>query len=417
MRRVQQVLVVLGGLAVAGLVAALLGVPAADAVALVAISFAVSLAVGVVGRVLLGRGKSRRLARQAVVVALVGIAGTMLGAVVAAKAMFVSPHDLKALFVILVGAGIVAVLGALHLGEQVDRASRTLGDVTRRIGADEAVSPTVVTSAPEELTRLAHELDTMRARLEEAREREKRVEQSRRELIAWVSHDLRTPLAGIRAMVEALNDGVVDDPDTIERYHATMQQEADRLAGLVDDLFELSRIQADALQLTFEPIALNELVSDTLASAQVTAELKGVRLQGHVLDDAGVADLSIPEIGRVLRNLLENAIRHTPSGGTITVEVVGRTETVEVTVADGCGGISTGDLDRVFDLAYRGDTARSPGGGGGLGLAIAKGLVEAHQGVISVRNEDRGCCFVVHLPRSTWSRASVDGVSVGGPAG
>ena len=194
----------------------------------------------------------------------------------------------------------------------------------------------------------------------------------------------------------------MDDPETVERYLATIQREADRLAGLVDDLFELSRIQANALRLSFEPIALAELVSDTLADGQVAAERKGVRLRGHVLDDAGVADLSIPEIGRVFRNLLKIAIRHTPSGGTITVEVVGRTEAVEVSVADGCGGIPDGDLDRVFVLAYSGDAARSPGGGAGLGLAIAKGLVEAHRGAITVRNEDRGCRFVVHLPRSTW---------------
>ena len=168
MRRVQQGLVILGGLAVAGLIAALLGVPLADTVALVGISFGVSLVVGVAGRLVLG-GRSRRLARQAVVVVLVAIAGTMLGAVVAAKAMFVSTHDLKALFVILVGAGIVAVLAALHLGEEVDRASRALGDVTRGIGADEAARPTVASSAPEELTRLAHELDTMGQRLDEAR--------------------------------------------------------------------------------------------------------------------------------------------------------------------------------------------------------------------------------------------------------
>jgi signal transduction histidine kinase len=405
MKRVQQMFVVLSGLAVAGLVAALLGVPAADTAALVGISFGVALVVGLVGREVLGRGRSRRLARQAVVVVLVAIAGTMLGAVVAAKAMFVSTHDLKALFVILVGAGIVGVLAALHLGDEVDRASRTLGDVTRRIGADEVAGPMVASSAPEELTRLARELETMGQRLNEARAREQRVEQSRRELIAWVSHDLRTPLAGIRAMVEALNDGVVDDPETTKRYLDTMQREADRLAGLVDDLFELSRIQADALRLRFEPIALAELVSDTLASAQVAAERKGVRLHGHVLDDAGVADLSIPEMGRVLRNLLENAIRHTPSGGTITVEVVGRTEAVEVLVADGCGGIPASDLDRVFELAYSGDAARSPGGGAGLGLAIAKGLVEAHRGAITVHNEDRGCCFVVRLPRSTWPDA------------
>ena len=405
MRHVQQGLVVLGGLAVAGLIAALLGVPPADTVALVGISFGVSLMVGVAGRVVLG-GRSRRLARQAVVVVLVAVAGTMLGAVVAAQAMFVSTHDLKALFVILVGAGTVAVLAALHLGEEVDRASRALGDVTRGIGADEIARPTVASSAPEELTRLARELDTMSQRLDEARGREQRLEQSRRELIAWVSHDLRTPLAGIRAMVEALNDGVVDDSETVERYLTTIQREADRLAGLVDDLFELSRIQAHALRLNFEPIALAELVSDTLADAQVGAERKGVRLQGHVLDDAGVADLSIPEIGRVFRNLLENAIRHTPSGGTITVEVLGRTEAVEVSVADGCGGIPDGDLDRVFELAYSGDAARSPGGGAGLGLAIAKGLVEAHRGEITVRNEARGCRFVVQLPRSTWPVSS-----------
>ena len=147
MRRVQQGLVILGGLAVAGLIAALLGVPLADTVALVGISFGVSLIVGVAGRLVLGN-RSRRLARQAVVVVLVAIAGTMLGAVVAAKAMFVSTHDLKALFVILVGAGIVAVLAALHLGEEVDRASRALGDVTRGIGADQAARPTVASSAP-----------------------------------------------------------------------------------------------------------------------------------------------------------------------------------------------------------------------------------------------------------------------------
>ncbi len=186
----------------------------------------------------------------------------------------------------------------------------------------------------------------MGQRLDEARAREQRVEQSRRELIAWVSHDLRTPLAGIRAMVEALNDGVVDDPETVERYLATIQREADRLAALVDDLFELSRIQADALRLSFEPIAARRARVGHARQRQVTAERKGVQLQGHVLDDAGVADLSIPEMGRVLRNLLENAIRHTPPGGTITVEVLGRTDAVEVSVADGCGGIPDGDLDR-----------------------------------------------------------------------
>jgi signal transduction histidine kinase len=399
MRYRGEMVVVAGGLAVAASAAWVLGVPASDAVPLIGISFGVSLLVGLVGWLLFGRGR-QRLTHQAVVVALIGVGGTMLGALVAAKAMFVSAHDLKALLVILAGAAIVGVLGASRLGAEVDRASRALGALTRSIGSDGDAPPTELTSAPAELSRLAHELEVMRARLDEARAHEQRVEQSRRELTAWVSHDLRTPIAGIRAMVEALNDGVVDDPETVRRYLSTMEAESERLAGLVEDLFELSRIQADALRLSFEPIAVGELVSDTLASAQVSAERKGVRLRGHALDDVGVAELSIPEMARVLRNLLDNAIRHTPAGGTITVEVMGAQDSVEVSVADGCGGIAREDLDRVFELAYRGDTARSPGGGGGLGLAIAKGLVEAHQGVISVRNDYDGCCFVVRIPRS-----------------
>ena len=200
-----------------------------------------------------------------VVVVLVGIAGTMLGAVVGGEGDVRLGARPEGALRVLVGAGVVAVLGALHLGHEVDRASRTLGEITRRVGDEEGDDPTLVAPAPEELTRLAHELDTMRQRLNEARAREQRVEQSRRELIAWVSHDLRTPLAGILAMVEALNDGVVDDGATVARYLATIQREADRLAGLVDDLFELSRIQADALRLSFEPIAVAELVSDVAA--------------------------------------------------------------------------------------------------------------------------------------------------------
>ncbi len=147
------------------------------------------------------------------------------------------------------------------------------------------------------------------------------MEQSRREVIAWVSHDLRTPIARIRAMIEAINDGVVDDQSTVDRYHLAMQSEVEQLGGLVDDLFELSRIQADALRLSLEPVVLAELVSDTIASAQVTAEHKGVLLSGDALDQSAMAKLSIPEMARVLHNLLDNAIRHSPPGGEVRVAV------------------------------------------------------------------------------------------------
>jgi signal transduction histidine kinase len=225
-----------------------------------------------------------------------------------------------------------------------------------------------------------------------------------------VSHDLRTPLAGIRAMSEALADGVVSDPDEVRRYHGTIQSETERLASLVDDLFELSRIHADAVTLDLGTAHLADLVSDALASARPAADARRVRLDGRVEGTVAPVRLAAHEMGRVLQNLLDNAIRHTPAGGTVTVEVGGDGSGAAVTVRDECGGIPPGDLDRVFDLAYRGDAARSPGDrGAGLGLAIARGLVEAHAGEIAVRNDESGCRFTVRLP--------ADAAPAGAPGG
>jgi signal transduction histidine kinase len=257
--------------------------------------------------------------------------------------------------------------------------------------------------APSELASLAAELEATSARLAEARAQGAAIEHSRRQLVAWVSHDLRTPLAGIRAMVEALEDEVVDDAETVSRYYRTMRREVDRLSGLVDDLFELSRIEAGALGLDLERVPLDELVSEAVASASVIAGAKGIELRGAVGEPSPVVELSTPEMARVVRNLLDNAIRHTPAGGTIWIEArLDESGTAAVvSVRDGCGGIPEEDIDHVFEMAYRGDTARTPGNAGaGLGLAVARGLVEAHQGRITVRNEGDGCRFTVHLPVS-----------------
>jgi signal transduction histidine kinase len=221
-----------------------------------------------------------------------------------------------------------------------------------------------------------------------------------------VSHDLRTPLSGIRAMVEALADGVVTDERAVADYHARLLAETDRLARLIDDLFELSRIDADAVQLTLERVSLGELVSEAVAAAAALAEAKGVELDGRAPEPAPEVAASSHELNRVVRNLLDNAIRHTPPGGRILVEVGAADGAAHLSVLDGCGGIPAGDLEHVFDVAYRGDAARSPdpgaasgaGAGAGLGLAIADGLVRAHEGAIDVRNEGDGCRFTVRLP-------------------
>jgi signal transduction histidine kinase len=252
-----------------------------------------------------------------------------------------------------------------------------------------------------ELAALGRDLDASHQRLVDSRDRERALEASRRELIAWVSHDLRTPLAGIRAMTEALEDGIVADPPTVTRYYGQIRREADRLAGMVDDLFELSKVQAGALHLSMSRVTLADLVSDTLATATPIARAKGIRLQGRAEAPLPLR-VDVGEVSRALCNLVVNAIRHTPSDGTIEVVAGGDRGRAYVAVRDACGGIPAADLDRLFDVGFRGTTARTPGpdGGAGLGLAIARGIVEAHRGAISVANEPErgGCRFTVMLP-------------------
>jgi signal transduction histidine kinase len=351
-----------------------------------------------------------RLAVQASIAALAPVLAVTVALLGTATTMFISAHDLRALLVVTVAAGTVGLVTALALGERVAAASHSLGDLAQRIGDDGVPRPvggaTLAPVAPgragpSELVALRAELEAALTRLAETRAQATAAEDSRRQLVAWVSHDLRTPLAAIRAMVEALEDGVVDDAETVARYYRTMGRETDRLTGLVDDLFELSRIQAGALNLDLEHISLDELVSDAVAGVSMAAGVKGIEVRGEVASPPPVVELSIPEMARVVRNLLDNAIRHTPRGGTVEVEATldDDRRAALVSVRDGCGGIPAPDLPRVFELAYRGDSARTPGdGGAGLGLAVARGLVEAHRGEISVRNEGQGCRFTIRLP-------------------
>jgi signal transduction histidine kinase len=199
-------------------------------------------------------------------------------------------------------------------------------------------------------------------------------------------------------MTEALEDGLADDPATGARYHRVMRDEVEQLARLIDDLFELSRAQAGAIRLELDRLSLTDLVSDAIAGLAPVAASKGVRLEGRI----GTSDTdltgSAPELARALRNILENAVRHTPADGSVIVEVGRQGADAFVSVADGGGGVPEEALARIFDAGFRGDPARTPGGGAGLGLAIARSFVEAHSGRITVRNEDGGACFTVWLP-------------------
>ncbi len=226
-------------------------------------------------------------------------------------------------------------------------------------------------------------------------------ERTRRELVTWVSHDLRTPLAGLRAMAEALEDGVAADP---ARYHRQMRREVDRLSGMVDDLFELSRLQSGSLVLAMSHVALQDVVGDVLDATEPLAQEHGVRLSASADPIGVVADGR--ELTRALSNLVTNAIRHTPEDGSVAV-TAGRDDGWAVlSVTDGCGGIDDDDLSRLFDVGWRGSTARTPApdDGAGLGLSIARGIVAAHEGTVEVANVPGGCCFEVRLPLAAGSR-------------
>ncbi len=379
-------------------------IPAADLALVVALAAGGSLAVAA-GGVLALRGLRRRsLTHSTVTVALVPVVAVLVGALLTGDAMFLSAHDLSVLVVVTVVAGAVGLVTAVLLGRAVIAGSRSLGVAAANLGQG-YVHPSQALSA--ELAALDAQLAEVSRQLQESRGRERSLESSRRELVAWVSHDLRTPLAGIRAMAEALEDGVARDRGTVERYHHGIRVEADRLAGMVDDLFELSKINACALRLSLQEVSLADLVSDAVSSARPVAAAKGVRLAGHA-DGSPVVLASVPELGRVLRNLLSNAIRHTPADGLISVHARSDAQSGWVEVLDGCGGIPEGDLPRLFEVAFRGTAARTPGdggggGGGGLGLAIARGLVEAHRGDITIANDGPGCRARVRLPMAAAS--------------
>jgi signal transduction histidine kinase len=350
------------------------------------------------GAVCLRALRNRPMRTSLLVLCLTTVAAVIAATIGTAHAMFLSHHDFGVVILVSVVVGVLMTAVSGLLARMLVADSRALTAEARALGAAEPVTPATRSTPPAsaELAEVSRELEAARVRLAESRAREAALESSRRELVAWVSHDLRTPLAGIRAMAEALEDGVADDP---ARYLKQIRMEVDRLAGMVDDLFELAVINAGALRLSLDRICLSDLVSDTLAGADALARERGVALRGHASGNVSVRADS-RELSRLMSNLVVNAIRHTPSDGVVDIHLSSTDGRATIAVTDGCGGIPEEDLPRVFDVAWRGTNARTPGpdGGAGLGLAIVRGIVEAHAGEITVANTGRGCRFEVTLP-------------------
>jgi signal transduction histidine kinase len=349
----------------------------------------------------LGIGAIWLLRRAALRVSLMVAGAITVLAVVAgtlgtANAMFISQHDLGVVVMVCVVAGLVAFVFSWLIGRQVEAGSRALRQAARSLGQEGSAFSAPNGPMAAELRALSRELAATAGKLQESRERERRIEQSRRELVAWVSHDLRAPLAGLHAMAEALQDGIAADP---ARYHRQIHAEATRLCAMVEDLFELSRIHAGTLSLSTDLVEAGDLVSDMVASMEPLAQARGVRLAGAAARPL-LLQADARELSRALANLVANAIRHTPEHGSVLVTAAPEPGEVLLTVADGCGGIPEADLASVFEVAWRGTKARTPGadGGAGLGLAIVRGIAEAHQGRVSVVNAGGGCRFEIRLP-------------------
>jgi len=311
---------------------------------------------------------------------------TMLNVGLTAWLMFLNRHDLLLATVLLLFAGGIALMLGYFLSTSLTERIAQLNRAAQQIARGH-LDTRVPVQGRDEVADLGQAFNDMASRLESAAQQQQELDRLRRDLVAWVGHDLRTPLASVRVIVEALADGVVQDQETVERYLETAQHQIQSLSLLLDDLFELAQIDAGGLKLELHPNSLCDLLSDTLEAFSALAVRRGIRLEGAALPDVDPVPMDVQKIGRVLNNLLDNAVRHTPAGGTVQVTAYEESDCVQVQVRDTGEGIDSLDLPHIFERFYRGEKSRNRStGGSGLGLAIASGIIQAHGGRIGAES-------------------------------
>jgi signal transduction histidine kinase len=335
-----------------------------------------TLAAGILAALGLRRLPTIRL--QLIGLGLLAVALPLAAVLLSGVVMFSSGHDLTVLLV-AVAASTAAIVGALLLARSIMRPIERVRSTAAAV-AEGDLSARAPLDGTEELAELAASFNEMTDRLESLFD-------ARRQLVAWASHDLRAPLASMQAMLEALEDGLAP-PD---RYLPALREQAQILGRLVDDLFELARIDAGALTLDLHDAALGRLVESCLRGVEAEAEARQIHLEALIDERVPYARCAPDKVERVLYNLLTNALRHTPSDGSVAVRVQPLASEVQVTVEDSGEGLPAEAATRMFDRFWRGDRARTPGrGGAGLGLAIARGLVEAQGGRIWAESGPEG---------------------------
>ena len=337
------------------------------------------------------------LSATMIAIAVVASAVTVIDMVVLNHYMLLEPGNWLEITLVAAYSLTAAIVAALIVGRTTGNAIGRLAVTARSLGRNELDARTGDVDAGPELRILAATLDQAAERLQEAIEIERRVESQRRDLMTSISHDLRTPLSQIRSMIEAINDGVVDDPDTVQRYAAEMLASIRSLVDMVDDLFELSQLDAETLARDQRRLPISEAVERAVHLSLPSARSRDVRLHSRV--DAPADAVCSPKLVRVLHSLVDNAVRYTTEGGSVGVHAWTADRQLRVRVADTGPGIAADQLPRVFDPFWRGDEARTTKGSG-LGLALAQRIVEALGGRIEATSTpDVGSCFEVSVPR------------------
>ncbi len=389
----------------------------ADSLTVLAQTLASCALTGLLGLLLLRALRRRPVVLVLVVAALVPVLAVAVSVVVNVQTMFISVHDSRVVLTALAVAMVVAVALSLVVGQWVVAGSRAVGRGLQRLGteddADEGPghaaengAPAARLHVPAELAALDQELRATRQRLEASRRREKSLDASRSELVAFLSHDLRSPLAGLRALAEGLEDGVVQDvPAALTQIRAGV----DRMDGLVGDLLELSHLRTGPSG-PMTLVSLREVAQETAQQCQEQARVAGVRLVVEA-DDRLTVHGAADDLAHALSSMIRNALQHTGPGGAVLVRGTRHEDgRVRLAVDDGCAGIPAENLQRVFDTDRLGDAA----GTGGqarpeLGLAIVRGVAEAHAGSLRVASTDQGCRLELTLPSATSGTGDLNG--------
>ncbi|MDX6524550.1 MAG: hypothetical protein QOI43_61 [Gaiellales bacterium] len=332
-------------------------------------------------------------------VAVTGAIGVALIAVFwTADRMFVSDHDAGVLASLMLFAGVVGARNAMLLADRTAHDVEALGAGLGTFAAGD-LSHRIEPAGPRELRDLADSANEMAAALEHARAERDDADRARRNLIASVSHDLRTPLTSLRLLVEAIDDGVLAGPEETAEALRRAKQHVATLSTLVDDLFELARLEAGDISWTLSQVGVAELIDETVEAFRPQAEQKGLVLSECVPSDVAPVRGNPEKLQRVLYNLMQNAVRHTPQDGTVTLRAERDDGFVRIEVADDGEGIPSDQAEHVFERFFRGGDGARNGTGAGLGLSISRAIVEAHGGRIWIEpGEQRGTRVVFTVP-------------------